>query len=122
VVSVVVAAVKATVVPDAGFAANAPSPIPHSNVVDPSMLPVTVKTITVVDVVAAATVPALLVHVGTMPATKTELSAVIVIVSETSSTPAVPVASAVTGTTMNVRLVGVSPTVNSFNATEVNAA
>ena len=121
--SVVVAAVNATVVPDAGFAANAPSPDPHSNVVDAAaMLPVTVKTSTVVDVVAAATVPALLVHVGTMPATKTALSAVIVIVSETSSTPAVPVASAVTGTTMNVRLVGVSPTVNSFAAAEVNAA
>ena len=122
--SVVVAAVKATVVPDAGFAANAPSPDPHVNVVDAAAMlpPVTVKTTTVVDVVAAATVPALLVHVGTMPATKMALSAVIVIVSETSSTPAVPVASAVTGTTMNVRLVGVSPTVNSFNATEVNAA
>lgn len=121
--SVVVAAVNAKSVNGAGFAANAPSPGSHANVVDAAaMLPVTVKTSTVDDGVAAVTVPALLVHVGTLPATKAALSAVIVIVSEISLTPAVPVANAVTGTTTNVRLVGVSPASNSFDAADVNAA
>ena len=125
--SVVVAAVNATVVPDAGFAANAPSPGPHANVVvvAAAMLPVTVMTSTVDDVVAAVTVPPalLVVHVGTLPATKTALSAVIVIVSETSLTPAVPVASAATGTMANARLVGVSPAITPLGGVaDVNVA
>ena len=51
------------------------------------------------------------------------LSAMIVIVSEISLTPAVPVANAVTGTMTNLRLVGLTPTTNWFDvAAELNDA
>jgi hypothetical protein len=67
VVSVVVTVVKATA-PAAGFTASAPLPVVHVNVVDAAaMAPVTVSTRTRSDVVAAATVPAVLEHVGTLP-------------------------------------------------------
>ena len=95
------------------FTARAPLPVVHVNVVDAAaMAPVTVSTSTWVDVVTAVTVPAELAHVGVLLAMKTLLFDVIVIVSETSLTPAVPVANAVTGTMINLSLVGARSTTN----------
>ena len=66
VVSAVVTTVNATA-PAAGFTARAPSPIVHVNVVDAAaMASVTVSTRMRSDFVAAATVPAVLAHVGTL--------------------------------------------------------
>ena len=54
--------------PALGFIANAPLPVVHVNVVDAAAMDpaVTVRMRMRSDVVAAATVPALLEHVGTM--------------------------------------------------------
>ena len=66
IVSVVVTTVNSTA-PAVGFTASAPLPVVHVNVVDAAaMSPVTVNTRTRSDVVAAVTVPAVLVHTGTM--------------------------------------------------------
>jgi hypothetical protein len=65
----------------------------------------------------------LLVHVGTLPATKTTLAELIVIVSENSFVPPVvimapvPVTKAVTGVNMNVRDVGTRPPMSWFEMT-----
>ena len=115
VVSVVVTVVNETT-PSLGFTANPPPP-EHVNVDATGFTAsVTVRVRTVADVAATVTVPELpapeISHVGGDPLTNTALSAVIVIVSETSLTPAVPVANAVTGTMINLSLVGARPTTN----------
>ena len=98
-----------------GFTANPPPP-EHVNVDATAFtFAVTVSVRTVV-VAATDTVPELpapvITHVGGDPFTNTVLSAVIVIVSETSLTPAVPVANAVVGLMTNLSLVGARPTTN----------
>ena len=112
VVSNVVTTVKATA-PAAGFTANPPPP-EHVNVDATAFTASVTVNVRTVAVVATVTVPELpapvIAHVGGAPFTNTVLSAVIVIVSETSLTPAVPVANAVVGLMTNLSLVGVRPT------------
>ena len=114
IVSCVVTIVNPTT-PAAGFEARDVWPLSvHVNVCAPSpMFAVTVNVRILPELlVKAVTVPVLgVVHVGTVLSTKMAVpeSVVIVTVSDTSLTPALPVFNAWTVVNMNVRLVGGRP-------------